>query len=114
VLDQGSRQAPLAHCLCFGTNANYEKKVNSYGAGISASGLTRRMAHANLVARVLNLDMVEAGSEPTVDGYFNRVSKVRILDAVREAKDEGTAQLLDHLKKGEMATEAERLLKDSG
>jgi ParB family chromosome partitioning protein len=33
---------------------------------------------------------------------------------VREAKGEGTAQLLDHLKKGEMATEAERLLKGSG
>ncbi|TKD14575.1 DNA-binding protein, partial [Rhodobacter capsulatus] len=27
---------------------------------------------------------------------------------------EGTAQLLDHLKKGEMAIEAERLLKGSG
>ena len=30
------------------------------------------------------------------------------------AKGEGTAQLLGHLKKGEMATEAERLLKGSG
>ena len=33
---------------------------------------------------------------------------------MREAKGEGTAQLLDHLKKGEMATGAERLLKGSG
>ena len=33
---------------------------------------------------------------------------------MRDAKGEGTAQLLDHLKKGEMATEAERLLKGSG
>lgn len=40
--------------------------------------------------------------------------KARILEAVREAKGEGTAQLLDHLKKGEMATEAERLLKGTG
>lgn len=39
--------------------------------------------------------------------------KARILEAVREVKGEGTAQLLDHLKKGEMATEAERLLKGS-
>jgi hypothetical protein len=52
--------------------------------------------------------------EPTVDGYLNRVPKARILEAVREAKGEGTLQLLDHLKKGEMATEAERLLKGSG
>ena len=113
VLDQGSRLALLAHCLSFGINALHEK-VNPYGAGISASGLTRRMAHADLVARAVDLDMVEAGWEPTVDTYLNRVPKTRILEAVREAKGEGTAQLLDHLKKGEMATEAERLLKGSG
>ncbi len=113
VLDQGSRLALLAHCLSFGINALHEK-VNPYGAGISASGLTRRMAHADLVARAVDLDMVEAGWEPTVDGYLNRVPKARILEAVREAKGEGTAQLLDHLKKGEMATEAERLLNGSG
>jgi ParB family chromosome partitioning protein len=113
VLDQGSRLALLAHCLSFGINATHEK-VNPYGAGISASGLTRRMAHADLVARAVDLDMVEAGWEPTVDGYLNRVPKARILEAVREAKGEGTAQLLDHLKKGEMAIEAERLLKGSG
>src|SRR5690606_21410043 len=113
VLDQGSRLALLAHCLSFGINALHEK-VNPYGAGISASGLTRRMAHADLVARAVDLDMVEAGWEPTVDGYLNRVPKARILEAVREAKGAGTAQLLDHLKKGEMATEAERLLKGSG
>ncbi len=113
VLDQGSRLALLAHCLSFGINALHEK-VNPYGAGISASGLTRRMAHADLVARAVDLDMVEAGWEPTVDGYLNRVPKARILEAVREAKGDSTAQLLDHLKKGEMATEAERLLKGSG
>ncbi len=113
VLDQGSRLALLAHCLSFGINAIHEK-VNPYGAGISASGLTRRMAHADLVACAVDLDMIEAGWEPTVDGYLNRVPKARIVEAVREAKGEGTAQLLDHLKKGEMATEAERLLKGSG
>jgi ParB family transcriptional regulator, chromosome partitioning protein len=113
ALDQGSRLALLAHCLSFGINALHEK-VNPYGTGISATGLTRRMAHADLVVRAVDLDMVEAGWEPTVDGYLNRVPKARILEAVREAKGEGTAQLLDHLKKGEMATEAERLLKGSG
>jgi ParB family chromosome partitioning protein len=113
VLDQGSRLSLLAHCLSFGINALHEK-VNPYGAGISASGLTRRMAHAALVARAVDLDMVEAGWKPTVDGYLNRVPKARILEAVRKAKGEGSAQLLDHLKKGEMATEAERLLKGSG
>ncbi|MBC7147221.1 MAG: ParB N-terminal domain-containing protein [Thioclava marina] len=112
-LDQGSRLSLLAHCLSFGINALHEK-VNPYGAGISASGLTKRMAQSDLVAQAVDLDMVEAGWEPTADTYLNRVPKARILEAVREAKGEGTAQLLDHLKKGEMATEAERLLKGSG
>jgi ParB family chromosome partitioning protein len=112
-LDQASRLSLLAHCLSFGINALHEK-VNPYGAGISDKGLTRRMAQADIVAQAVDLDMVEAGWEPTVDTYLNRVPKVRILEAVREAKGEGTAQLLDHLKKAEMATEAERLLKGSG
>ncbi len=54
VLDQGSRLALLAHCLSYGINALHEK-VNPYGAGISASGLTRRMTHADLVARADDL-----------------------------------------------------------
>ena len=112
-LDQGSRLSLLAHCLSFGINALHEK-VNPYGAGISASGLTRRMTQSDLVAQAVELDMVEAGWQPTADTYLNRVPKARILEAVREAKGEGTAQLLDHLKKGEMASEAERLLKGSG
>ena len=112
-LDQENRLSLLAHCMSFGINALHEK-VNPYGAGISATGLTRRMTQADMVATAVELDMVEAGWEPTVDTYLNRVPKARILEAVREAKGEGTAQLIDHLKKGEMAAEAERLLKGSG
>ena len=111
-LDQGGRLSLLAHCLSFGINALHEK-VNAYRAGISASGLTRRMAQAHLLALAAGLDMDEAGWEPTVDTYLNRVRKGRRLEAVREAKGEGTGQLLDHLKKGEMATEAERQLTSS-
>ena len=113
ALDQGSRLALLAHGLSFGINAIHEK-VNPYCAGISAGGLTRRMAQADLVARSVDLDMVEAGWEPTVNNYLNRIPKARIIEAVREAKGEGTAQLLDHLKKGDMATEAARKLKGTG
>jgi len=112
-LDQVSRLSLLAHCLSFGVNALHER-VNPYGAGISASGLTRRMKHADILAKAVDLDMVEAGWEPTTENYLARVPKARILEAVREAKGEGTAQLLDHLKKTEMAEEAERLLKGSG
>jgi ParB family chromosome partitioning protein len=42
------------------------------------------------------------------------VPKARILEAVREAKGEHSAQLIDHLKKTEMAKEAERLLDGTG
>ena len=58
--------------------------------------------------------MVQAGWRPTVDNYLGRVTKPRILDAVREAKGESSAQLIDHLKKADMAKEAERLLDGSG
>ena len=40
--------------------------------------------------------------------------KARILEAVRDAKGERSAQLIDHLKKSDMASEAERLLADTG
>jgi ParB family chromosome partitioning protein len=58
--------------------------------------------------------MVAAGWTPTVDNYLGRVTKARILEAVREAKGEASAQLIDHLKKPDMAKEAERLLASSG
>ena len=58
--------------------------------------------------------MVDAGGKPTVDNYLGRVPKRRILEAVREGAGERAAQLIEHLKKGEMSKEAERLLADSG
>jgi hypothetical protein len=42
------------------------------------------------------------------------VTKPRILEAVREVKGEQSVQLIDHLKKGDMAREAERLLEGTG
>ena len=58
--------------------------------------------------------MVAAGWTPTAAGYLGRVTKARILGAVREAKGERAAQLIDHLKKVEMAEKAEILLEGSG
>jgi ParB family chromosome partitioning protein len=58
--------------------------------------------------------MVEAGWRPSVANYLGRVTKSRIIEAVREALGEHKAQLIDHLKKPEMAKEAERLLADTG
>jgi ParB family transcriptional regulator, chromosome partitioning protein len=58
--------------------------------------------------------MAAAGWRPTVDNYLGRVPKPGILEAVRDARGEASAQLIDHLKKPEMAKEAERLLADTG
>ena len=58
--------------------------------------------------------MVAAGWVPTVENYLGRVTKARILEAVREAAGEQAAQLLEHLKKPDMAKEAQRLLADTG
>lgn len=112
-LDEASRLALLAHCISFGVNALYEK-ANPYGAGPTSHGVQQRIHEADRLARAVGLDMVEVGWRPTVDNYFGRITKPRILEAVREAKGEETAQLIDHLKKPDMAKEAERLLADSG
>jgi len=114
TLDETSRQALLAHCVSFGVNALYEKPSPYGGNGISQHGLERRLAQADRLAAAVGLDMVEAGWQPTVENYLGRVTKPRILEAVREAKGEQAAQLIDHLKKGDMAKEAERLLDGTG
>ena len=113
TLDDASRLALLAHCTSFSVNALFEKVDRYGGSGVTAHGLQRRLDQADRLARAVNLDMAEVGWRPTVDNYLGRVTKTRILEAVREAKGEGAVQLVDHLKKNEMAKEAERLLEDT-
>jgi ParB family transcriptional regulator, chromosome partitioning protein len=113
ALDDASRLSLLAHCVSGGINALSEKVDRYGGSGVTSNGLRRRLDQADRLARAVNLDMAEIGWRPTVDNYLGRVTKSRILEAVREAKGEGSAQLIDHLKKTEMAEEAERLLQDS-
>ena len=49
-----------------------------------------------------------------LENYLGRVTKPRILEAVREARGEDSVRLIDHLKKADMAKEAERLLDGTG
>jgi ParB family chromosome partitioning protein len=90
------------------------RAAEPYGSGVSQHGLDVRLAQADRLARATGLDMVAAGWRPTVGNYLGRVTKPRILEAVREGAGERAAQLIDHLKKGDMAKEAERLLADTG
>jgi ParB family chromosome partitioning protein len=102
-LNPAQHQKLLAHCASLSLNVvrdPYQRR--------SAAAL----AHGDVLARAVGLYM-PAVWKPTVDNYLGRVSKARILEAVREAKGEAAAQLIDHLKKPEMAAEAERLLADT-
>jgi len=111
----GKEQAALfAHSASSAVNALHEP-ANRYNEGrVSAHGIRRRLDHANVLARSVGLDMAAVGWKPTVDNYLGRVTKPRILEAVREVKGEQSVQLIDHLKKGDMAREAERLLEGTG
>ena len=114
AFDAAEQSSLFAHCASFGVNALYEP-ANRYNVGrVSAHGVRRRLDQADVLARAVGLDMVAAGWTTSVDNYLGRVTKPRILEAVREAKGESSVQLIDHLKKGDMAREAERLLKDTG
>ena len=114
ALDADRRSMLLAHCVSFGVNALHEKGDRHGGPGISSEGVQRRIQQADRLARAVGLDMVEAGWRPTVENYLGRVTKPRILEAVREARGEDSVRLIDHLKKGDMAKEAERLLDGTG
>ena len=103
----------LAHCVSLGVNALFEP-VKGYDGRISAHGVAQRIMAADALATVVGLNMAEAGWRPTADNYLGRVTKPRIIEAVREAKGDATAVLIEHLKKGDMAREAERLLEGTG
>ena len=103
ALDGESRRALFAHCVGLAVNAVHEPWNRGPG----------RLAHADQLAGALGLDLAASWS-PTAEAYLGRVTKARILLAVREAKGNAAAQLIDHLKKPEMAKEAERLLAGTG
>ncbi len=103
-LDEVSRQALFAHCASLSVNAVIEPWNKR----------TRAIAHAEQLANSIGFDLVEAGWTPTADNYLGRVTKARILQAVREAKGGQAAELIGHLKKTDMAREAERLMTGCG
>jgi ParB family chromosome partitioning protein len=114
ALDEDRRAMLLAHCVSFGVNALHEKGDRQGGPGIWSECVQRRIREADRLAQAVGLDMVEAGWRPTVENYLGRVTKPRILEAVREARGEDSVRLIDHLKKVDMAKEAERLLDGTG
>lgn len=104
AMDDASRQALFAHSVSLSLNAvvqQYRRRGDE-------------VDHSDQLAHSIGFDMVEAGWTPTVDAYLGRVTKAHILKAVREARGEDAARLIEHLRKADMAREAARLLEDSG
>ncbi|MBV8534879.1 MAG: ParB/RepB/Spo0J family partition protein [Alphaproteobacteria bacterium] len=104
AFDRDSRDALFAHCIALSVNAVYEPWNRR----------PRALAHADRLAEAIGLDVAAAGWSPTVDTYLGRVTKARILQAVRETRGEAAAQRTEHLKKNEMAERAQELLAGSG
>lgn len=74
----------------------------------------KAIAHADQLAEVLKLNRAAAGWKATAENFLGRVTKGRILEAVREAKGDTAAEQISGLKKPEMITAAEELLAETG
>jgi ParB family transcriptional regulator, chromosome partitioning protein len=101
-LPDGERITLLAHCVSLTANA---LQVRGDRSG--------PLAHAGVLAREVSLDMA-AYWQPSAAGYFNRVSKDRIAEAVREGVSAQAAQNIASMKKPAMAEAAEAVLKGKG
>jgi ParB family chromosome partitioning protein len=102
-LDETSRKSLFAHCIALTLNVVIEPWNRR----------PRALAHGDVVAGALGFDMVSAGWTAGVDNYLGKVTKARILEAVRQACGEDAAQQIGHLKKQDMAKAAARLLEGS-
>jgi ParB family transcriptional regulator, chromosome partitioning protein len=102
-LDHDSRMALFAHCVSLTVNAvklPWERKP-------------RALATADKLAEAVSLDMTGCW-RPTVRAYLGRITKARILEAVREAISEEAADQTANMKKQAMAEAAEQLLAGTG
>jgi ParB family transcriptional regulator, chromosome partitioning protein len=101
-LPDGERITLLAHCVSLTANA---LQVRGHQP--------ETLAHAGALAREVALDMT-AYWQPSAARYFNRVSKDRIAEAVREGVSGQAAQNIANMKKPAMAEAAEAALKGKG
>jgi ParB family chromosome partitioning protein len=103
-LDQAEQLQLLAHCASLSLNAMHLPKRR---------GEIAALTHADVLAETLGLDMT-ATWKPTAANYFGRVSKERIVEAVREGVSAEAAANIAGMKKLAMAEVAERRLAGTG
>jgi len=92
----------LAHCVSLTANA-----VQARGGRAEAA------SHAAVLGSEIGLDMA-AYWQPSAANYFGRVSKERIVSAVREGASDQAAQKIAGMKKQAMAEAAEAALAGKG
>jgi ParB family chromosome partitioning protein len=102
-LSDAERLDLLAHCVSLTANA--------IRAPRQCNGESE--AHAAILAREVGLDMT-AYWQPTAASYFGKVSKERIVQAVREAVSDQAAKNIASMKKQAMAEAAEAALAGKG
>ena len=99
--DSCSREALFAHCVAMSVNAVHDPYQRR----------PRAIAHAEMCwPRPSGSTWPRRAGRPRGDSYLARVTKARILEAVREAKGEDAADRIAGLKKAEMVTASEDLL----
>ena len=101
-LSDADRLALLAHCVSQSVNA----------IRVAGRSSEERDAHAAILAREVALDMT-AYWQPTAANYLGRVSKARILEALREGGADNV-ETVARLKKPAMAEAAEAALAGKG
>jgi len=99
ALDHDSRMAMFAHCAASTINA----------VKLPRDHRPRALATADRLAEAVSLDMTGYW-RPTVRTYLGRITKARILEAVREGVSADAADRIADMKKPDMAEAAEQLL----
>jgi ParB family chromosome partitioning protein len=102
-LTDGERSGLLAHCVSLTVNAIRAPRQSA----------DESEAHAAILAREVGLDMATYW-QPTATSYFGRVSKERIVEAVRDGVSKQAADNIVRLKKPAMAEAAETALAGKG
>jgi len=102
TLLESERLELLAHCISL-----------TLDAVRTPIGSADSQRHVDTLATALNLDMAVYW-QPTAAGYFGRIAKQHILQAVREGVSPQAAENIAKLKKPAMAERAEKLLSGKG
>ena len=98
------RNALFAHCVAMTVNATVE----------TYNRRPRALAHADRLATEIGLDMADAGWTTNAENYLGKVTKARIVAAVREAKGDEAADGIAGMKKDAQAERAGQLITGTG